>query len=403
MPTPAAHRPGATIGRDAELALIRAALDDVADKGTCLGIFSARQASASRCLLDAAREEGRERGLRVLATAGTEAESGLPYAGLHRLLRPLLGGLDALPAPQRSMLRGAFGLSDHEGGDLFLAALGDAGPARDRGRGQPLLVTIDDIHWLDDASRDVVTFVGRRLDADPIVILGAVRDGHQMRIAPLGLPEHVVGALEADAAQTLLQAHAPGLTLVVRRHILTEAAGNLLALVELPSTAGPEGPRGATSILPVSIRLERAFADRLLGARPETRVLLFTFAADVTSSLAEVLAASEIVLGETVTVAALQPAFDAALLKHDGERLQFRHPLVCSAVISRPRSSSANSPTPPSPASSPPSRTGAPSTARPRPPAPTRMSRKTSKPWASGRSNAAPSWRRPRRSRAPPR
>jgi DNA-binding CsgD family transcriptional regulator/tetratricopeptide (TPR) repeat protein len=331
VPTSSGYRPGATVGRDAELALIEAALNGVADQGTAL-VFVGEAGIGKSVLLDAARDQARERELRVLATAGAEAESGLPYAGLHRLLRPLLGGLDRLPAPQRSMLRAAFGIAAHEEGDLFLAALAALGLLSAEAARQPLLVTIDDIHWLDDASRDVVTFVARRLDAEPIVILGAVRDGHQSRIGPLGLPEHVVGALEPSAAETLLRAHAPTLTPAIRRRLLAEAAGNPLALVELPATAAQSGAPTTTSILPVSVRLERAFADRLRGTPAETRTLLLAFATDVNSSLAEVLTAGEVLLGGPVTVAALQPAFDAALLRHDGETLQFRHSLVRSAI-----------------------------------------------------------------------
>ena len=330
MPTSSDYRSGATIGRDTELALIRAALEDVTDHGSSL-VFVGEAGIGKSVLLEVAREQARDRGLRVLATAGAEAESGLPYAALHRLLRPLLGGLDRLPAPQRSMLRVAFGIAEHEGGDLFLAALAALDLLSTEAGRQPLLVTIDDIQWLDDASREVVTFVGRRVDADPIVILGAVRDGHQSRIGPLGLPEHVVKPLESSAAQMLLHAHAPALTPTTRRRVLAEAAGNPLALVELPATAGQTGAPAAT-IAPVSVRLERAFADRLRGVPPETNALLLTFAADVNSSLAEVLAASEILLGGPVTVAALQPGFDAALLQHDGDSLQFRHPLVRSAI-----------------------------------------------------------------------
>jgi DNA-binding CsgD family transcriptional regulator len=331
VPTYSGYVLGATVGRDAELALIEAALDGVADQGTAL-VFVGEAGIGKSVLLDGARAQARARGLRVLATAGAEAESGLPYAALHRLLRPLLGGLDRLPAPQRSMLRAAFGIADHDGGDVFLAGLAALGLLSTEAARQPLLVTVDDIQWLDDASRDVVTFVGRRVDAEPIVILGAVRDDHQSRIGALGLPEHVVDALEPDAAQTLLHAHAPTLAPTIRRRLLAEAAGNPLALVELPATAGQTDGPAATSILPVSVRLERAFAGRLRGAPPETRALLLAFATDVSSPLAEVLTAGEILLGAPVTAAALQPAFDAALLRHDGQTLQFRHPLVRSAI-----------------------------------------------------------------------
>src|SRR5262249_23936942 len=146
-------------------------------------------------LLDRARESARRRGMRVLSTAGAEAEAGLAYAGLQRLLRPLLGGLDELPAPPRGVLLSPFRVAPAQGGDRFLVALGTLGLLAAEAARTPLLVTVDDIHWLDPASREVVAFVGRRVDAEPIVVLGAIREGHAPRAGELEVPEHALGPL----------------------------------------------------------------------------------------------------------------------------------------------------------------------------------------------------------------
>ena len=319
------------VGREHELAVIDALLRAAPERGSAL-VFRGEAGIGKTVLLEEARQNARLAGMRVLATSGVEAESELPYSGLHRLLHPLLGAVDQLPVPQRSMLLGAFGVEDHDDGDLFLVALAALGLLSSEAAQRPLLVTIDDIHWLDGASREVLTFVGRRVESDAIVVLGAVRAGYESRTGSLGLPEHLVEALDADAAKALLDLRAPGLAPVLRRRLLDEAAGNPLALVELPDSASRVGEREDSSILPLSARLEQAFADRARDAQPETSTLLLVLAADATSPLAEVLAAAEIALGRSVTVAALQPALDAGLVRLEGPTLHFRHPLVRSAI-----------------------------------------------------------------------
>jgi hypothetical protein len=107
----------------------------------------------------------------------------------------------------------------------------------------------------------------------------------------MGLPEHVVGPLDDQAARTLLHVRAPSMAVLLRRRLLTEAAGNPLALVELPALSASPDSLAEKVVLPLSARLEQAFADRLADAPPETAALLVVFAADVTSSLREVLAA----------------------------------------------------------------------------------------------------------------
>jgi DNA-binding CsgD family transcriptional regulator len=339
---PSPHGPASgspLIGRDAELSLLHAALDRAALRGSAL-VLRGEAGIGKSVLLDAARGAAHERDFTVLSTAGVEAESALPYAGLQRLLLPLLGRVDALPAPQRSVLLAALGAEDHEGGDLFLVALAALGLLTRAAADGPLLVLIDDLHWLDDASHDVVTFIARRVDADPIVLVAASRDG--VAAADLGLPVHTLNGLEDGAARALLAARAPDLPAAVQRRLLHAAAGNPLALVELPApaTARAAGMAADEAILPVSERLERTFARRVDELPPETAAALLVFAADAAAPLAEVLVAADALLAaepaaaprRVVTVAALQPAIDAGLVRLEGTTLRFRHPLVRSAI-----------------------------------------------------------------------
>ncbi len=306
---------------------MRGVLDAVGERGSAL-VLRGEPGIGKSVLLDAACASARERGLRILVTAGVETESALPYAGLHRLLQPLLGDLDTLPVPQREMLRTAFGLAEGEGGDLFLAGLGTLGLLAAEASRQALLVVVDDVHWLDAASRDVISFVGRRIEADPIVLIAATRDG----VGDLGLPEQRIDSLDADAARALLDRSAPGLPAPLRQRILLEADGNPLALAELPTTVDQLQTSAEGPMVPISARLEQAFAHRLREAGPDTRSLLLVLAADVASPLATVLAAGERVFGRPITVAALQPVLDAELISLDGSGLRFRHPLVRSAI-----------------------------------------------------------------------
>src|SRR4051812_4455656 len=118
----------------------------------------------------------RASGFRVLRTAGLEAEAPLAFAALHRLLRPALDGLGALPAPQRRALRVALGEEEGDRLDPFLVALGTLSLLTELGESAPVLCLVDDLQWLDAASRDALLFVARRLLAEPVAVLFAARD-----------------------------------------------------------------------------------------------------------------------------------------------------------------------------------------------------------------------------------
>jgi hypothetical protein len=116
----------------------------------------------------------------------------------------------------------------------------------------PLLVSVDDAHRLDRPSADVLAFVARRIESDPIVLVAAARDGHPSPLTDAGLPEHTLGALDAATATALLEASGPHVTAAARSRLLREAAGNPLALTELPLAGHPGSLRATRCRSPIA-------------------------------------------------------------------------------------------------------------------------------------------------------
>jgi DNA-binding CsgD family transcriptional regulator len=302
-----------------------------ASRSAALVITGEPGVGKSALLEDARRQAG---GMRVVAGSGVESEAQLPFAALHQILRPILGLLDDLPAPQAAALGGALGLVTGRSDDRFvisLAALSLLAEAADRG---PLLCLVDDAHWLDDASADALVFVARRLDAEGIVMLFAAREGEGRRFEARGLPELRLGGLDPATAAALIERQVAGRALApeVRDRLVAETGGNPLALLELSSAlsgAQLSGTEPLVAPIPVSERVERAFLARV-GRLPEpTQTLLLVAAADESGVLATVLqAAGQLgAHGE-----ALDAAEEAGLVQVRDRRLALRHPLVRSAV-----------------------------------------------------------------------
>ena len=164
------------VERDAELAAIDALVEAACDGRSGVLAFRAEAGIGKTALLDYAR--AKPYWVRVLRTNGVGAERALPYAGLHLLLHPLLGQLDTLVEPQRTVLGTIWGAGaggvDHPDNRflLGLAVLSLLTAAAEHG---PLLCAIDDAQWLDDASMQTLQFVARRLDADGVVLLFGLR------------------------------------------------------------------------------------------------------------------------------------------------------------------------------------------------------------------------------------
>src|SRR3954451_17765080 len=176
----------------------------------------------------------RAAGVRVARVAGAEAEMELPFAGVHQLCAPMLDRLDALPRPQRDALTVAFGLASGEVPDRFVVGLAVLSLLSATSEERPLLCLVEDAQWLDAASSQVLSFVGRRLLAEAVAIVVAVREPLRERDLD-GLPELRLEGLRDKDARALLAGAVPGpLDHRVSDRIVTETRGNPLALLELP-------------------------------------------------------------------------------------------------------------------------------------------------------------------------
>ncbi|MEA2295366.1 MAG: hypothetical protein QOE86_3005, partial [Solirubrobacteraceae bacterium] len=312
--------------------LLTSLLDDVATRGRALVLRGVPGIGKSRLLSEAERM-ARERGMAVLSTTGVQSEAHLPFAGLHQLLRPVRERASQLRDVQRSALDAAFGLTDEAAPDRFRIAMAALDLVADVAGDAPLLLLAEDAQWLDRATADVVAFVARRIESDPILLLAAIRDGYPSRLGEAGLPEHEVAGLDEDAAGALLDASAPGLPAARRARVLRVAAGNPLAILELPAVVdGDEDEQLAAGGLALTARLERAFADRVSEFPDVTRVLLLVAALSDDDRLDEILEASSVVADTPVGLDATAPATDAGIVDADLRAIRFRHPLIRSAV-----------------------------------------------------------------------
>jgi DNA-binding CsgD family transcriptional regulator len=282
--------------------------------------------------------ETRAVGCHIVRLAGVEAEMELAYAGLHQLCAPFLDRLNRLPDPQRSALGTAFGLTGGEAPDRFLVGLAVLDLLADRAEQQPLICLIDDAQWLDRVSAQTVAFVARRLLAERIVLVVAMREQGDL-IDFAGLPKLMIkGLIEADAGRLLDSVIKGPVDPRVRDRIIAETRGNPLALLELPRAfTAAELAEGfeQSDLVPLASRIEEGFVRRLSTLPYETRRLLVAAAAEPLGDAT--------LLWRAAAVLGLGPnsahAAEAAGLIKFGAQVRFRHPLVRAAAY---RSASAD-------------------------------------------------------------
>jgi DNA-binding CsgD family transcriptional regulator len=270
-------------------------------------------------------------GFRVAQVAGVEAEMELPFAGIHQLCAPLLDQLDALTQPQQDALNVALGRAPGDVPDRFLVGLAVLGLLSAAAEERPLLCLVEDAHWLDAASGLILGFVARRLQADAVAIVAAIRDPNTRHDFD-GLPELLLRGLAEEDARTLLVRALPGrLDDRVRDRIVAETRGNPLALLDLPRSMSAAELAGGFELLPAT-DLPRQLEDRYLQRARElpeaTQRLLLLAAAEPLGDATLIWRAAR-ALG--IDRSSLGPAEDAQLVEV-GARVRFRHPLVRSAV-----------------------------------------------------------------------
>lgn len=316
------------VGRDPELSVVYDLVDGISERGGAL-VVRGEPGIGKSALLAAASARARDAGLAVIAAAGAQSESRLAFAGLHQLVLPFGGALERLPVPQRRALEAAFGIVDGAAPDRFLIGLAILSLVSELATETPVLLAVEDAHWLDSASCNALGFVGRRLGMESAFLLCTVRDGVASSLDDADLPELRLTGLDEAASRVLLERHGAALPDDLKTRILAEAAGNPLALIELPAVAADGHPAG--EVLPLTMRLEQAFAVRLddLGAGARALLLL---AALEECELSELVHAAEILTGGGVDPDAWAPAVAAALGTLDPDGFHFRHPLIRSAV-----------------------------------------------------------------------
>jgi DNA-binding CsgD family transcriptional regulator len=270
-------------------------------------------------------------GCRIARVAGVESEMEFAFAGLHALCAHMLDHLGHLPSPQRDALSTAFGRSAGPPPDRFLVGLAVLSLLADVAEERPLICIVDDAQWLDRVSAQTLAFVARRLLAERVGLVFALRETGDEDVLE-GLPELVIEGLAHDDARLLLDATIPGpLDERVRARILGEADGNPLALIELPRGLKPiavAGGFGLPGEMPLTSRIEQGFVRRLEPLPAETRRVLLLAAAEPVGDVPLLWRASEL-LG--IGPDAVGPA-QAAGLVEIGARVRFRHPLVRSGV-----------------------------------------------------------------------
>src|SRR5258707_1115983 len=222
-------------------------------------------------------------GCRVAWATGVQSEMELAFAGLHSLCAPLLGRVKQLPQAQREALSTAFGMSAVPQPERLLVGLAVLSLLADAAEDQPLVCIVDDAQWLDHVSSQTLAFVARRVLAERVALVFAVREqGDEQVLA--GLPELAIGGLTPEHARLLLDAMIRGpLDEQVKARILDETRGNPLALIELPRSLSPAelaGGFGFPDARQLTSRIERSFLQRVEKLPRDSRLLLLTAAAD---------------------------------------------------------------------------------------------------------------------------
>jgi len=271
--------------------------------------------------------------LRVCGIAGVESEISMEFGGLHQLLVPCLAQLDELPPPQRGALRVAFGQEAGPPPERFLVGLATLTLLSRAAEAQPLLCIIDDAHWLDPESAQVLGFVARRLYADRVGLIACVGEPASQQVFEQ-LPTITVDGLPDAEARELLSSVAGGaLNAQAVDRILADTRNNPLALVELGTQYTADqlsGHAAQPEPLPLSQRLQEHFLRQVRSLPPDAQAFALLAAADPEGERGQLWRAAA-QAGIDPDAASAETAA-AGVLEFPGSSVRFRYPLLRSAV-----------------------------------------------------------------------
>jgi len=319
------------LGRAAEQERIGGLLAGARDGRSGVLVIRGEPGIGKSALLDYAREQAE--GMAVLFARGLESESELPFAGLSELLAPVLDHLEVIPAPQRGALEGGLAMGPGGPGDRFAAYAGVLSLWAAAAEEAPLLVLVDDAHWLDRPSSEALVFAARRLGHEAVGVLFAAREEERRVFTAPSLPEMRPAGLNVEAALALLAERVDGeVSSAVAERLCSAAGGNPLALLELRellTVAQLGGREPLPDPLPLGASLDDAYRHRIARLSTTTRRALTVAAASDFGAADELLVALEAL---RLDPSALDPAETAGIVALSPERIEFRHPLLRSAA-----------------------------------------------------------------------
>ena len=307
------------LGRDRERQELDSLLADARLNQSGVLVVTGEVGIGKTTLLEDAADHARDAGMRVLRARGIESEARVPFAALLELLRPALGALERIPGPQAAALEGALALRPAAAQDRFAVGAATLSLLAAYAEDSPLVTLVDDAHWLDGSSADALLFAVRRLVADPIAVVVAVRDGEPSFVDGAGLPILQVEGLDRGAAAALV-----GDSAADRLHRAT--GGNPLALLELASDAAGLTDVPLDTPAPIVGRIADGFIERASALPQGAREALLLAAASDRGDLATLKRARPQVTDE------LAAAESAGLVELRDGRVEFRHPLARSAL-----------------------------------------------------------------------
>ncbi|WP_042395034.1 AAA family ATPase [Streptacidiphilus carbonis] len=322
------------VGREHELALLGSLLTSPGGRAL---VLRGESGVGKTTLLDHAVERATVTGHRVVRAIGVEAESELPFSGLHQLLHPLLPQLDRLDESGRSVFGVVFGRSTEPAPSVMALGIAVLDLLSVAASQEHLLLVVDDGQWLDATSTEVLGFVGRRTASSAVRLVVGLRSDIPSGFDTAALPELAVSTLSAQASEQLLDTRFPLLDAGIRRLVLDEACGNPLALLELPpflssvTATQDTGKLPGYSGLPLPHRLQHVYGTRIGSLGAGVRAELLRGALDGVPAGA----------GTVTTRASRYRMTDAdeaaasGLLDTDPVTggFVFRHPLVRSTVV----------------------------------------------------------------------
>ena len=316
-------------GRASERAALGAMLDRVREGESAVLVMRGEAGIGKTALMHYCARQAV--GCRVTRIAGVQSELEMPFAAVYQLCAPMLDDLTGLPKRQQEALRVTFGLADGDAPDRFLVGLAVLGLLAEAAAERPLVCLVDDAQWLDEPSRQVLGFVGRRLLAEAVLLLFAVREAGDERLLP-SLPTLTIEGLAEQDARALLMAVVPGqLDEQVRDRIVAETRGNPLGLLELPREMSPAELAGGFGMPRQSLAsgdVEDHYLRRVRALPESTQRLLLLAAADPTGDATLLWRAAQ-TLGVPRGAAATA---ESEQLLTIGSLVRFRHPLVRSAA-----------------------------------------------------------------------